>query len=151
MFEYMDYVFVSCGVNDISRYGKTGVSLSTFICDKLQSYTNIFLDTIFIFNSVLSVSAKYDWLNRDIAIVNESVFKLSVKLENLWFFDSHHIVNNVDYQVLDSNHGIHITITAKRHISSVIRTCILNLHTRSPHTGYHWPLRPHFKHMSRNH
>ena len=149
MFEYMDYVIVSCGVNDISRHDKTGETLSNFICDKLQLYTRMYPNTIFVFNSVLST--RYNWLNREISFINDSVFKLSLSLNNLWFFDSHHIVNNVDYEVLERHHDIHITITAKKHISSVIRRCILDLHIHSPNTGYHWPLRPHFRHLSRTH
>ena len=59
-FEHSDYVVISAGINDISRYGHTPESLSRLICNKLKYFICKYPDTVFIFNSVLHT--KFDWL-----------------------------------------------------------------------------------------
>ena len=149
MFHRVDLVFVSCGINDLSRYEKSGQYLADFICEKLTEFTRLYPDTFFVFNSILNTD--YEWLIDDIEFVNERVFLHSVHLENLWFFDSHHVFNGVNFDVIDRAHGIHITHMAKRHVTPIIRTCLLDLLTGSPLTPSHWPLRPHFRHISHTH
>ena len=149
IFNQVDLVFISCGVNDLSRYGKTGNYLANFICEKLSEFSRLYPDTIFIFNSILNTF--YDWLDRASEHVNESVFRLSLNLDNVWFLDTHQVFEEVDFEVLDRAHGIHITHLAKRHITPVIGTCILDLLNKSQVTRVHWPLRSHFVRISRSH
>lgn len=149
IFSQVDLVLVTCGVNDISRYDKTGRFLADFVCDRFDEYARLFPATTFVFNSILSTN--FDWLNRDIAYVNDRVFRLSVRLDNLWFLDTHQVFNEVNFDPIDRAHGIHLTLTAKRYITPIMRTCILDLLTESPVTSVHWPLRPEFVHVSRSH
>ena len=149
MFAHVDVVFISCGVNDISRHDKTARHLSEFICDKFNLYSRLYPDTSFIFNSVLLTS--HDWLNHEISYLNERVFRVSIKLHNIWFFDSHQVFVGAQYDVLDESHGIHITITAKRHITPFIHRSILDILNHSPFTGDRWPLRPHFNLTAHTH
>ena len=145
-FVKFDLVFISCGINDLSRYDKMGQDLSKFICEKFIFYTSKFPETTFIFNSMLLT--RHEWLNLELTCLNECVFELSVKLDNLWFLDSHHVFNDVDFKVLDRSHDIHISPTAKKYISSIIRRCILNFYPQSPTSGCEWPLSPRFLHKT---
>lgn len=145
VFGHFDLVFISCGVNDLSRHDMSALDLSSFICNKLKEYTSLYPSTVFMFNSLLETS--YDWLNREILILNENIFKLSSNLyRNLWFLDTHEIFVNSGSDPIDRSHGIHITFDAKRLVNPVICTFILTAlnhdHSRP------WPLRPHFKSMT---
>ena len=75
-FGYTDYVFISCGVNDLSRYGWNSHNLFTYFRDLMHSYQKRFPKTTFIFNSLLTTN--YGWLNTEILSLNYSVFNLSL-------------------------------------------------------------------------
>ena len=152
-FMYTDYVIISCGVNDLSRFDHTADSLIHETRHKLKYFCNKYPKTNFIFNSLLHT--KIDWLNREIDIFNAATFQLSLDVrhesDNFWFFDSHHIAQcgheRREYRVLDPRHSVHITENAKRDISFVLRTCIVFISTRDRRTSTHWPLRAHFRRM----
>ena len=154
-FVYTDYVIISSGVNDLSRYNHTAQSLIDEMRHKLKYFCEKYPNTNFIFNSLLYTSSKYEWLNREIDIFNAAMFRLSLDVRsrsgNFWFFDSHHVikcdVERRNYQVLDLRHGIHITDIAKRAVSSALRTCIVYVDRQDNRTHTYWPLRPHFRNM----
>ena len=145
----IDYVFISCGINDISRYGFTARSLLRFITPTLHKLASQFPHTTFIFNSLLRTDIS-PWLNREVDEFNRGVFKLSRSLlnknRNFWFIDTHWIVANVNHFVVDPRgNGVHITHEAKVRISSVIRNCVVGLEQHSLNLRRMWPLCPEFK------
>ena len=89
-FQYTDYVVISAGVNDISRYGHSAESVSGFICSKIRDWVRRFPNPTFILNSILSTD--YLWLNRRIKTVNKALFDLSIELYDsgrVYFLDTH--------------------------------------------------------------
>ena len=55
-FPYTDFVFLSCGVNDMSRYGKNSGTLFGYFSDLIKRYRLKYPKTTFIFNSLLLTS-----------------------------------------------------------------------------------------------
>ena len=137
------YVFISAGVNDISRYDHRHYTLATDFKQKIGILCEKFPETTFIFNSVLMT--KYGWLNREINLFNELIFDHSFKIKNLWFFDSHRVccrLGEQGYEILDvTGNGIHLTAVPKREITLCLKVCIEELSTRSGKIRKYWPLR----------
>ena len=147
-FRYVDYVFISCGINDISRYGFSARSLINNMSHKLHNFATQFPYTTFIFNSVLRTDIR--WLNREVDEFNRGIFKLSRSMlnknRNFWFIDTHWVVSNVNHFVVDPRgNGVHITHEAKVRISSVLRNCVVGLEQHSLNLQRMWPLRPEFR------
>ena len=110
------------------------------------------------FNSVLNVHNKHDWLNKEIDTFNGFMYELSLSVPNLAFFDSHAILMNDGISQhlggvidLDDRRGIHITWKARKLITdqmvfAVELTSCLSGGKRP--TGklknWAWPLRLHF-------
>ena len=157
-FCYSKFVIISGGVNDLStnyngRPPMTAHTLADMVTDKLQKCCAKNSSTTFVFNSV--VDTKHDWLNREIDIFNDIIFKLSCTIPNLRFFDSHHalmrndISKHVD-KVLDreDRRGTHLTLSAKRLIGTELVNAIELLDGRKSGTitgssvrGWIWPYR----------
>ena len=130
-FGYTDTVVLSMGVNDLSRYGHTGNSLSDFLVEKLNHYSRIYPRTKFVFNSVL-LTRDYQWCNNEIKTFNSNMFELSRRIRNLFFFDSHGLsaaqtgvrsfyeagqkssLSDVSMRNSRSNNGIHICLEMRR-------------------------------------
>jgi len=152
-FSYTDYVFISSGINDLSRYNLNGREVFEYIYEKLNSYRVLYPNTVFIFNSILTTSHG-DWLNIEINKVNHDMFYLSLESKmncNLWFFDSHHIayvLSRNSVPILDKRgNGVHLTHTARVEIWAVIYDCIQGrLNGRD--VGGIWPLRGAFRHYA---
>ena len=148
-FQYTDIVFISCGVNDLSRYDHTADSLIAQMSSKIETWCSKYPNTIFIYNSMLST--RFDWLNREIHDFNQYMFEMSLGLPNFWFLDTHDtIVRNRMFPISNRGNGIHITPQAKSLLEVTIRNAISNFLT-SDHSRKHehpWLLRPYFKHLS---
>ena len=84
-FGYTDVVIISSGINDLSRYGATPAALLRDFLPKLRLYSNKFPTTKFMYSSLLET--KYNWVNVSSHVVNDAIFKLSLTLDNIWFFD----------------------------------------------------------------
>ena len=148
-FKYTDYVVISGGVNDLSRYDYTAQTLISESVALIKSYCVKYPKTVFIFNSILYT--RFSWLNKEIDRVNESVFRLSLaqNFQNLWFFDSHHVLTQVHDTVINpTGNGIHITLAARKHVTTALSTCIKLHHTNQPLRS-HWPLRSNFRTLTR--
>lgn len=148
-FKHADYVFISCGVNDLSRYSHTAHTLAKHMTYKLRDYCLQFPQTTFIFNSILRTDI--GWLNKEVEIFNRCIFNLTNTLninQNLWFLDTHWCAKNMNTRVIDigpRGNKIHLTQEAKGRISQVIRDCIVGLDKcRSDLYGI-WPLRPEYR------
>lgn len=149
-FSYTDYVVVSAGVNDISRYGHTADSISSFICDKLRLWVTKYPDTVFIFNSILST--KFSWLNQRVYNVNKALFDLSLELYdkgNMFILDSHHSLMRSrlpsDSILSPKGNGIHISHDASRVIQRNIVDSIISFDSNDGQVMKVWPLRYEFR------
>ena len=133
-FAYSDYVFISSGINDLSRYLWQERDLFKCIRAKLMRYRLKYPNTTFIFNSLLTTNCG-DWLNMEVQKLNHDMFELSLNSkfqQSLLFFDSHHVALTLNRRfnvpiIDDSGNGIHITHRAKREIWGVIRRCVTGL------------------------
>ena len=151
-FEFTDYVIISAGVNDLSRYGQPAGSICRFLTSRIRQWTCRFPNTTFIFNSILFT--KFDWLNRRIRAVNESLFDLSLALYGtgkFYFLDTAHAL----FESISGNrsvlsprgNGIHLSPEAARITQGCIVGCVKTL-DRPAHPGSVsavWPLRPDFR------
>ena len=154
-FHYTDYVFISCGVNDLSRYGWSAHKLFAYFRDLVNTYRIKYPQTIFIFNSLLTT--EFGWLNSEILLLNNSVFKFSlIENSNVWFFDSHQIAlykSRRGVQVLEKGtrraNGIHITYSISDDIRHAIARCINACSKEQTHVIRNlWPLRPEFRQIA---
>ena len=154
-FAYTDYVFLSCGVNDLSRYNWSAQKLFTYFKELMGEYSRKFPNTTFIFNSVLLT--KFQWLNKEIDFLNFNIFNLT--LENrvkLWFFDSHHVARILSRQGVEviqrsgrRANGVHITHDVTSEIRAVITRVIDDLCCRGAASVVNvWPLREQFRSLS---
>ena len=156
-FRFSDFVVISCGINDMSRYGKTSHVLADMILTRLSDCCARHPDTVFIFNSVLHT--KHAWLNNEVDTLNRYMFELSMRVPNLRFFDSHEAIvmdtklsSKID-NVIDPNdkHKTHLTLAAKKLVTSQIVSAIELIVGRRNGTvlgssvrGWYWPLRSQF-------
>ena len=153
-FGYTDMVFISCGINDLSRHGHQwdAANLVNFLRNKLIEWKTKFPNTIFIFNSLLLT--RFKWLNIQVNKYNELLFDLTLKFyeSEVLFYDSWHVAAGLwsqgDFIVKPKyGNGIHITFTSKKVIQGTMYCCITELLT-----GQHmqqlarcWPLRERFR------
>ena len=111
-FQYTDFVFVSCGVNDLSRYNWNSDKLFSYFEKVIGVYRKKFPRTKFIFNSLLHTDFK--WLNVEIEKFNFDVFNYTLQEgSNVWFFDSHHIADSMyrrGSQILETGSSLQIVI-----------------------------------------
>ena len=160
-FKYCDMVIFSCGVNDLSRYGKRAHVLADLITSRLSACLQRNEATTFIFNSILSTS--HEWLNYDIEEVNRVMFELSAEHHNFLFFDSHAVLQRAHISAPSSRtpvirpdgDGVHITSGASRIVTRqlvIAANFVAHLRTgRDPShaddselRNWTWPLRPRY-------
>ena len=153
-FKYTDIVIISCGVNDMSRYGKRAHVLADLVTKRFRECCEKNSQTRFVFTSVLST--RYDWLNQEIGNFNRIMFDLCLEVPNLSFFDSHDIIMNSSLvstsSVLlpaDISNGVHITLAAKKLIThhlvnavQLIASTSYNQPLGARMQFWKWPLRP---------
>ena len=155
-FAYSSIVVISCGLNDLSRYGKRAHVLADLVARRLAECCRKHPNTTFVFNSILSTS--FGWLNEEIAEFNRIMFELSLELDNMLFFDSHAILIDSPMRrtgVLETRkdygaNGCHITQAAKRLvIDELVRALAFRSDITSGRTPrrYVWPLRPAYYEM----
>ncbi len=159
-FAYTDYVFLSCGVNDISRYGWSAHKLFEYFSELMHCYRKKYPNTVFVYNSILTT--KYQWLNIEINKLNIDIFNLSLEDYrcNLWFLDTHHValtsarngllILEEGFRSKRAN-GVHITYWASNVIRKVIFECLQNLIQGNSSTPIAtWPLRAQFTRVAAN-
>lgn len=129
-FGYTDVVIVSCGINDLSRYGHTANSLADCITHRFKQYSTRYPNTKFIINSLLR-SRDYQWLNAEVELFNHYMFELSRSTRNMYYFDSHGLASRCsirnfyvsgkrtdltesDMRNVENNNGIHITLDVRK-------------------------------------
>lgn len=155
-FKYTDIVIMSCGVNDLARYGKRAHVLADLVAKRLAECCERNRDTTFIFNSNLSTS--HAWLNEAIEQFSHVMFRLSLEVPNLVYFDSHAVLKrnpissgrSQEKVIQHDGDGVHITREARRVITDqLVKAVDFIAHQRegfnpceSVHlSNWQWPLR----------
>ena len=156
-------VVISCGLNDLSRYGKRAHVLADLVTRRFGECCRRNPNTTFVFNSILLTS--FGWLNEEIAAFNKIMFELSFEHSNLMFFDSHEAIirsKPLNEGIIENRkeygaNGCHITYAAKRLvISELVTGLICMAHTRSCQSRpwrlqqWNWPIRHSFDNMYRD-
>ena len=139
-FIFTDFVIVSSGINDISRYHCTAEELMKFSVEFYEECSKHFPRTKFIFSSLLQTSS--DWINAATDDYNTYVFELSLRYPNILFFDNYLLVNrNI---LLKEGNGIQINDKAVKFVSKLLITSVTNLSRCYNDPREPWPLRPSF-------
>ena len=165
-FAYSEFVVISCGVNDLSttkdpeghspRPPMPGAVLGDMVSRRLTDCCARYPNTNFVFNSVIHTN--HEWLNQQIDIFNNIMFKESLTAHNLRFFDSHEalvrgVESRVVYHVIqrDDGRGTHLTFAARKLVTDQLVHGIELLVGRkegsikgSTVRGWSWPLRRQF-------
>ena len=133
-FQHASSVIFSCGINDLSRYGKTAHTLMDLVCHRLKQCCQKYPNTNFIFNSITHARDRA-WLNNEINNFNNYIYNLSKSISNLSFYDSHEmIVNERLNTVWERNgNGIHLCYDVQRLVVRGLVNSVGKL-TR-PHSG----------------
>ena len=141
VFSQYDIVYISAGINDISRYEYTSEHLAYVMKDKIARICSMFPNTCFILSGLLPT--KHEWVNSAVHSFNYSMFVESVNIFNFNYFDTYSVYNPV---LLDSRgNGIHISHGSQQHLSRLIITHITHLTNRYTRTRDIWPLRPFYR------
>ena len=145
-FHHADIVLISCGINDLARYGKTANTLADIMESRFREYSVRFPQTKFIFNSLLRCRG-YPWLNSQVRQFNAHMYELSNVFRNLCFFDSDKLVDTSGLSLKDifisgrdragltersmmdsqSNDGIHITLRCRKMVTEQMANAVGNL------------------------
>ena len=149
-------VVISCGVNDLARYGRRPEVLADLVVRRLKECCAANKNTTFVFNSILHTS--HGWLNEAIDTFNGIMFNVSLNVCNFTFFDSHSVLvsspiskprsaSNVGVIAKDDD-GVHITFAARRLITDQLVNGLHMLacgregkHVTDRVHGWTWPLR----------
>ena len=148
LFRDSDMVFISCGVNDLSRHADkyNAANLIQFLRSRLLLWKDRYPNTKFVLNTVLLT--RFDWLNCEINVFNRLLLKLSLDFCNVFIFDSWDIARemwqNNFYILNNKGNGVHI----HHKVSTVMHKCIVNnlsnLICGRKQTHF-WPLRDEFR------
>ena len=123
-FKYSDIVIISCGINDLARYGKRPEVPADLVTRRLKECCSKHRSTNFVFTSILSTA--HDWLNEAIGRFNRYMLELAGQVTNLNFFDSHHVLLNSSLSqpwskvpvIRSGEDGVHITLEARKLVTT---------------------------------
>ena len=154
-FEYLfnnsDVVFISCGINDLSRYSDkfNAENLIHLLGLKLKCWRSKYPNTKFVFNSLLCT--RFKWLNIEVQKFNRMLLDLTLQYydRGVYYFDSWAIARqiwNENFYVVNPNgNGIHIHHRA----SQTMHQCVIDNLVKLKVGGFDslgqcWPLRSEF-------
>jgi len=156
-FKYSDIVVISCGINDLARYGKRPEVLADLVTRRLKDCCAKHQGTSFVFTALLSTA--HGWLNKAAASFNRYMFDLSTRVPNLSFFDSHQVLLSSPLSrprsrvpvIRSDGDGVHITFDARRLVTSQLVNALDIIVASREHKslpdrlyGWNWPLRTAF-------
>ena len=124
-FKHAKSVVISCGINDLARYGKTACSLADHFCPRFIDALRRNKTTEFVFCSLTLTRNK--WLNDEIIAFNRIMFDLSRDIPNLSYFDADGLIRRLDpYIVWERNdrHGVHLCYDVRRTVAQQIVNCV---------------------------
>ncbi len=137
-FRHSNTVAISCGINDLGRYGKTAGVLADAVCPDLVRCCRKYSKTNFIFTS-LTLTRDKNWLNTEVKRFNDIMFYLARDIPNLFYFDSHGLICNFVHPdfVWDRNdrNGIHLVLDVRRLVTRELVNCIGRL--EGSHVPHH--------------
>lgn len=159
-FRHSNFVILACGLNDLSRYGKTCHTLADLVTKRLSHCCDKYPDTTFIFCSLLRT--RHQWLNDEIDQFNRIMMDLSITLPNLRFLDTqqaltdHRLTDPSSYIDMSDRHGTHLLLAARKIVTSQLVSAVELLLGRQSRTlkssrlrGWAWPLRGDFVRLFR--
>ena len=151
-FRYRKTVVISAGVNDLSCHGLRAHVLADMICNRLEKTCRKYPKTTFLYNSILYTG--HSWLNEEIKAFNEIMFDLSLKVTNLFFFDSSAVIESsplsrrwADVIQRTDPRCVHITLAARRLISDELvkgADLVCRGRNKGRLENWSWPLRSDF-------
>ena len=123
LFDGTDLVFISAGINDLTRYGHRSWSLLQKLRPMMQRLCRDHPNTVFVLNSILLTSL--NWVNWHIEDTNFGLFEMALSIPNLHFLDSHEWANWLWWcggcHVIDPRgNGVHLSTIAKHRMSRFI-------------------------------
>ena len=135
-------MIISAAVNDLSCYGLRASVLADMVCERLRRTCRKHPKTKLIFNTILNVHNKYDWLNHEINLFNSYMNELSLRIQNMALFDSHALLmnNRISQSLggvidLREQRGIHVTWHARKLITdNLVNTLELTWHLNNDKT-----------------
>ena len=148
LFRDSDMVFISCGVNDLSRYADiyNAANLIQFLRSRLLLWKSLYPHTTFVLNTILLT--RFDWLNSEIRVFNNMLMKLSLDFHNVFIFDSWDIAREMwqnNFYILNTKgNGVHI----HHKVSTVMHKCMVNNLGNficGMKQSHFWPLRDEFR------
>ena len=135
-FRHSKTVAISCGINDLARYGKAARTLADIVCPDLVRCCQQYSMTNFIFTSLTLVRDK-SWLNAELLRFNQIMQDLARDIPNLYNFDSHGLICREVHpdRVWDrqDRNGIHLVLDVRRLVTRELVNCVGRL------TGSHLP------------
>ena len=106
LFDEFDYVILSAGINDISRYNFTAGHLTYVMKRMLNDICRLFPETMFVFRTLLPT--EHPWLNFEVDRFNFSMLLQSKSIFNFIILDTYSVHRNP--RLIDPRgNGIHIT------------------------------------------
>lgn len=162
-FEYSDIVMIACGINDLSRYGKSAYVLADLFLQKFHQCLIKHKHTDFVFITI--GETKWDWLNKEVQIFNNLMFSLSLKHRNLCIVDTRQVLADglnrgrwskglgLEGREEFGGNGVHLHLHAKKLITTELSCVVKFLASRrlgvpTPRDltgrGWKWRLRPRF-------
>ncbi len=126
-FEHAKTVTISCGINDLARYGKTASMLADTVCPDLIRCCRKYSRTNFIFTS-LTLARDKSWLNTEVLKFNQIMQDLARNIPNLLYYDSHglicrHVHPDRVWDMNDRN-GIHLVFDVRKLVTRELVNCV---------------------------
>lgn len=152
-FQYSDYVIISSGINELTRYNYTGQSLFDYISPLLLRFCALYSSTTFLFSTLLNSSSRFrnlsSWLNPRVDRLNNLMFNLTLEVKktshNIFLLDIDSLTDPAQ-SINPYGNGVHTVLSAKKLFTNTLKLALCLL-TSTPHKelqGFTWPLRPAF-------
>ena len=137
-FGYCDKIVISAGINDLTRKRLTPEQICDVVLPQLRRFSALYPNSKFIINSVVLTSDRR--INKYIFDLNKYLIDGINRLENVYFFSSHSLLDNLQsnkYIYTDRGIGIHIANYAvdhiKMHLVRYLRLRIISSFFYRPH------------------
>ena len=124
-FQHAKTVIISCGINDLARYGKSARSLADVFCPRFADCLRKNRNTEFIFCSLTLTRDK--WLNDEIIYFNRTMSNLACNIPNLSYFDADGLLRRLDpHTVWERNdrHDIHLCFDVRKTVAQELVNCV---------------------------
>ena len=108
-FGYCDKIVISAGINNLTRKRLTPKQICGVVLRQLRRFSALYLNSKFIINSVILTSVR--GINKYIFDLNKYLIDGINRLENVYFFSSHSLLDNLQSnKYIYTDRGIGITL-----------------------------------------